>query len=140
MVVNLYLETTIRSPRETEGMIGYVIEAPTNKGPATITNFHEIVATRNQAELLALILPLQRIRKYTGTINIYADFDHIAAGFENGWIDTWQENKWKNAKGKPVANASLWQETLILLKGRKVLFHKGENEYRSWLKAQMKEE
>lgn len=35
MEVNLYLESTIKSPRESEGIIGFVIEVQTKGEPAT---------------------------------------------------------------------------------------------------------
>lgn len=139
MDVNIYLETTIKSPRESIGTIGYVVEVPTSKGPATFSNFHRIVATKNQAQIMALNMALSSLKKMPLALSIYADFDYLAAGFEQGWMEQWQENGWKNAKGEVVKNASLWQETLILLNGNEVTVHTGEqHEYKSWLRSEMK--
>lgn len=139
MHVKIYLESTIKSPRESTGVIGYVVEVPTSKGPATFSNFHHITATKNQAQIMALNMALARMKKMPFTLSIYADFDYLAAGFSQGWIEQWRDNRWKNAKGEPVKNASLWQETLILLNGNEVTVHTGEqHEYKSWLISEMK--
>lgn len=139
MHVKIYLESTIKSPRESTGVIGYVVEVPTSKGPATFSNFHHIIATKNQAQVMALNMALARMKKMPFALSIYADFDYLAAGFSQGWLDQWRDNRWKNAKGEPVKNASLWQETLILLNGNEVMVHTGEqHEYKSWLRSEMK--
>lgn len=131
------MESTIKSPRESAGVIGYVVEVPTSRGPATFSNFHKIFATKNQAQIMALNMALARIKKMTLTFSIYADFDYLAAGFSQGWIDQWRENGWKNAKGEVVKNASLWQETLILLNGNGVMMHPGESKYKKWLESEV---
>lgn len=138
MEVKIYLESTIKSPRESAGVIGYVVEVPTSKGPATFSNFHHITATKNQAQIMALNMALSSLKKMPLALSIYADFDYLAAGFEQGWLDQWQENGWKNAKGEVVKNASLWQETLILLNGNPVEIKREKNEYRSWIQGEMK--
>lgn len=42
MDVNLYLESSIKSPRESEGIIGFVIEVPTTGEPATKSQFYRV--------------------------------------------------------------------------------------------------
>ena len=139
MEVNIYLESTIKTPRESTGTIGYVVEVLTSQGPATVNNFHTVTATKNQAQIMALNMALSTLKKMPLALSIYADFDHLAAGFEQGWIDQWKQQGWKNAKGEVVKNASLWQETLILLNGNPVEIKKYEkNEYRTWMLSEMK--
>ena len=139
VIVNIYLESTISSPKESTGVVGYVVEVPTSKGPATFSNFHSITATKNQAQIMALNMALSRIKKMPLALSIYADFDYLAAGFTQGWVDQWKENGWKNAKGEVVKNASLWQETLILLNGNEISVNTGEqHEYKNWIQNEMK--
>lgn len=135
--VNIYMASTITTPRESTGVIGYVVEVPTSKGPATFSNFHRITATKNQAQIMCLNMALFKIKRIPLTLSIYADFDYVKAAFEQEWLSRWKENGWKNAKGEPVKNATLWQETLILLNGNGVTMHPGESKYKKWLESEV---
>lgn len=139
MHVKIYLESTIKSPRESTGVIGYVVEVPTSKGPATFSNFHHITATKNQAQIMALNMALARMKKMPFTLSIYADFGYLESAFSQGWIDQWKKNGWKNAKNEPVGNAAMWQEALILLSGNEISFdHETKDKYRNWMLSEMK--
>ena len=141
MDVNLYLESTIKSPRESEGIIGFVIEVPTKGDPATKSQFYRVTANKNQAQLMILNIALSHLKKMPFALSIYADFRYLESAFSQGWIEEWEKNGWKNAKNEPVANAAMWQETLILLNGNKVTWHQGEeHSYKKWMISQMKEE
>lgn len=139
MDVNLYLESSIKSPRESEGIIGFVIEVPTKGEPATKSQFYRVTANKNQAQLMILNIALSHLKKMPFALSIYADFRYLESAFSQGWIEEWEENGWKNAKNEPVANAAMWQETLILLNGNKVLFdHETKDKYRNWMLSEMK--
>ena len=139
MDVNLYLESTIKSPRESEGFIGVVIEVPTKGEPATKSQFYRVTANKNQAQLMILNIALSHLKKMPFALSIYADFRYLESAFSQGWIEEWEKNGWKNAKNEPVANAAMWQETLILLNGNKVLFdHETKDKYRNWMLSEMK--
>lgn len=139
MDVNLYLISTIKTPKPSDGIIGFVIEIPTSGEPATKSQFYRVNSTKNQSQIMILNIALSHLKKNRFRFSIYADFDYLAAGFSQGWIEQWRDNRWKNAKGEPVKNASLWQETLILLNGNEVTVHTGEqHEYKSWLISEMK--
>ena len=36
--------------------------------------------------------------------------------FNEGWLDKWQTNGWKNSKKEPVANQDLWKKMLEAIK------------------------
>ena len=38
---------------------------------------------------MALNMALSRIKKMPLALSIYADFDYLAAGFTQGWVDQW---------------------------------------------------
>lgn len=118
MDVNLYLESSIKSPRESEGIIGFVIEVPTIGEPATKSQFYRVTANKNQAQLMILNIALSHLKKMPFALSIYADFGYLESAFSQGWIDQWKKNGWKNAKNEPVGNAAMWQEALILLSAR----------------------
>lgn len=141
MEVNLYLESTIKSPRESEGIIGFVIEVPTKGEPETKSQFYRVTANKNQAQLMILNIALSHLKKIPFALSIYADFGYLEGAFSQGWIDKWEKSDWRNAKNEPVGNAAMWQETLILLNGNEVSWHVGEeHSYKKWMISQMKEE
>jgi ribonuclease HI len=49
-------------------------------------------------------------------IKIYSDSAYFIRAFNEGWLDKWQRNGWKNAKKEPVANQDLWEKILQLKK------------------------
>jgi ribonuclease HI len=138
--VNLYLESTIRSPQASDGIIGFVIEVPiTEEESATKSQFYRVTANKNQAQLMILNIALSHLKKMPFALSIYADFGYLESAFSQGWIDQWKKNGWKNAKNEPVGNAAMWQEALILLNGNKVLFdHETKDKYRNWMLSEMK--
>ncbi len=64
-------------------------------------------------EIQAHIQALGRMTK-SAKLDIITDSQYVNTAFKEGWINRWQQNGWKNSKGKPVANAELWK---ALLKG-----------------------
>lgn len=139
MDVNLYLASTIKSPKASDGIIGFVIEVPTKGEPATKSQFYRVTANKNQAQLMILNIALSHLKKMPFALSIYADFEYLESTFLQGWIEEWEKNGWKNAKNEPVANAAMWQETLILLNGNEILFdHETKDKYRNWMLSEMK--
>lgn len=41
--------------------------------------------------------------------------DALAAAWSNGWVNTWQQHSWKNAKGNTIRNAEQWQQLYELM-------------------------
>lgn len=139
MDVNLYLESTIRSPQASDGIIGFVIEVPTKGEPATKSQFYRVTANKNQAQLMILNIALSHLKKMSFALSIYADFGYLESAFSQGWIDQWKKNGWKNAKNEPVGNAAMWQEALMLLNGNEISFHgRTKDKYRNWMLSEMK--
>lgn len=137
--VNLYLESTIRSPQASDGIIGFVIEVPTKGEPATKSQFYRVTANKNQAQLMILNIALSHLKKMSFALSIYADFGYLESAFSQGWIDQWKKNGWKNAKNEPVGNAAMWQEALMLLNGNEISFHgRTKDKYRNWMLSEMK--
>ena len=48
---------------------------------------------------------------------INCDSAYIVNAFEDGWIDKWKKNGWKNSKGEDVVNQDYWN-ILIEQKGQ----------------------
>jgi len=69
--------------------------------------------TNNRMELIALIKGLQNI-KVNSSIDFYSDSQYIINALTKGWIKSWQNNGWKTANKKPVANKDLWEKVIDL--------------------------
>lgn len=126
--VNIYTVTSYKSPRQTSGAVGYLIEVLTEKGPATCLKYEDIEETTiNGAELLAIVSALRRLTPAATEISIYTNSAYVANAVSNGWVDKWKQNGWKNEKGKAIGHQELWEEMLNLLVGRRVSFHVKEH-------------
>ncbi len=135
--VNIYTYTNIKGPGKKSGAFIYILETETVKGPVTLTKAELIKdATEHQAELKVLIEALKRLNRLCN-LSIYTDSAYLAAAFNQGWLENWIKNDWKNSKGDPVANMSEWQETLNLLGLNTFEFHvKKEHSYYKWMRAE----
>ena len=135
--VKIFMQTGIKSIRPADGAAGYLLEAQTEKGPATLSKIYTIRnTTAHAAELSVLIEAVKRLREPC-SLTIFTDSTYIAAAVENGWLEEWAANDWKTSKGKNVANRELWEELRELLKIHTVTFTQAEGEYSSWLKCEV---
>lgn len=126
--VNTYTMTTYKSPRQKSGVIGYLIEVPTEKGPATCLKYEESrEMTINGAELQAIVEALRRLTKDAVEIAVYTDCAYVANAVANGWAEKWRQNGWKNEKKKDISSRDLWEEMLNLLVGKHISFHVKEH-------------
>lgn len=115
MDVNIYTDSTIRSPQRGSGTAIYLIECP--EYPDNIVkgfvSFPDI--TEDALELTALIEALSRFNKPT-TIRIYTKCKGVFYALDTGRIQKARLTGWVNADGKPTKNAELWDIFISLLK------------------------
>lgn len=71
-------------------------------------------ATQNSNILYALETAL-RILQRPCILNIYTESDYLTSAIRCGWIVKWQQNGWKNAKGKTIGNMEQWRRVTELL-------------------------
>ncbi|ADI01436.1 MAG TPA: ribonuclease HI [Syntrophothermus lipocalidus] len=76
--------------------------------------------TNQRMELTAVIEALKALKVEGWDVEVYSDSAYLVNAFNQGWLEKWQRNGWKNAKNDPVANQDLWQELLRLSKKNKV--------------------
>ncbi|MBE5738424.1 MAG: ribonuclease HI [Clostridiales bacterium] len=79
--------------------------------------------TNNRMEITAVIEGLKLLKEDV-ELDIYSDSAYVVNAFEQGWIESWQNNGWRTAGKKPVQNIELWQELLTLLSSHKVTWNK----------------
>ena len=66
----------------------------------------EKTTTNNRMELMAPIMALRKIKKFSEII-IYTDSTYLKNGITI-WIKKWEKNGWKSTNKKPVKNKDLW--------------------------------
>ena len=88
--------------------------------------------TNNRMELVAVIEGLKTLNQPC-SVNLYSDSQYVVDAFNQGWIDAWQQNSWRNAANKEVKNVDLWKLLLELTNVHNVNFIKvkghSDNEY-----------
>jgi ribonuclease HI len=70
-------------------------------------------ATNQQMELRAAIEGLRALPRPC-RVTLYCDSSYVVNCFRRAWWRRWQENGWRNAARRPVANRALWEELLEL--------------------------
>ena len=74
--------------------------------------------TNNRMELTAAIQGLRALRDIPETqgrpVVLHSDSKYLTDAFNKFWITNWQNNGWRNASRKPVANREFWEELAAL--------------------------
>ncbi len=96
-------------------------------------------ATENQAVLTAVAEAAERLTK-TCSVRVFTGDGHVYGAVKNRWHIRWEKNGWKNAKGKPVANAALWKRMADALQEHTCAFCRGQNPYREVMKRKLEKE
>ena len=88
--------------------------------------------TNNKMELKGAIEGLKALKEPC-EVDLYSDSQYLVDAFNQGWLNSWQLNGWRNASKKEVKNVELWQELIELTNVHKVAFIKvkghADNEY-----------
>lgn len=138
MKLNIYIYTTIRTVRKSDGVGVYLLEAVTNKEPVTIDRIvQQADMNFNAATLSLLSLAMSHVVKPC-EIEIYVDSSYVGNAIAKRWPDKWENDSWKNAKGKDIADAGNWNTIWTQLKKfcKSPVVHIGEkHSYSSWMES-----
>ena len=136
--IDIYALTNIRGIGKSSGAFIWLFEFMTSKGVVTRNEKKSVVnVTARIAELMALIKALERITKPC-EIMIHVSNSNLAKTLENGWIHTWAETGFINAKGEQMKDAALWQQFYDLFKQHTFLGVTCERHtYTSWMKTEL---
>lgn len=147
MLVTVYVESGIRGPARRSGAGTWLVEyirkdgAPETRpvDPADAVTW--LPDTTQAALELNMLIDALSILTKPCSVRINTECEHILNVFENGWIKKWKESDWQNSKGKPVANAELWQQVSEYIDVHEdVLVEKGENSYRNIMQMEILKE
>lgn len=145
MKVNIYTYSTAKSPKAAKSQceaVGFVIEYQDR--PDKAVSQMKIINGMSwyQSELYVLERALSRINAMC-EVHIYTECPYVAAGFEQGWLESWKGNGWKTAAKKEVSNLEEWKslDAIVQQYDHELLFHvKEDHSYRKWLKNNMEKE
>lgn len=137
--VNIYISTMAKGVRAATGYWSYVLETVWNGETKTVEDVRsETMATTNILNLMALYRALERMKK-PSQIKVYTDRGYLAGPINNNWLDAWEHNDWKNAKGEPVKNADIWKAIWQQSMEHEVSVEVVESHpYKSWQQEQLK--
>lgn len=147
MLVTVYVESGIRGPARRSGAGTWLVEYIRKDGtpetrPVDPADAVTWLPDTTQAALeLNMLIDALSILTKPCSVRINTECEHILNVFENGWIEKWKESDWQNSKGKPVANAELWQQVSEYIDVHEdVLVEKGENSYRNIMQMEILKE
>ncbi len=147
MLVTVYVESGIRGPARRSGAGIWLVEYIRKDGtpetrPVDPADAVTWLPDTTQAALeLNMLIDALSILTKPCSVRINTECEHILNVFENGWIEKWKESDWQNSKGKPVANAELWQQLSEYIDVHEdVLVEKGENSYRNIMQMEILKE
>ncbi len=133
MQVEIYTETSIRSPRKQKGHFGYIlVYRPEGKDDATVSDFKERTdVTPHEIELEALICAMSRLNRPC-EVRLIQSNQYIQNMVTTGNLSHWQQNGWKTAKGDEVKSKELWQKLSVLLDRHSATWTE-DSGYQQWL-------
>ncbi len=79
--------------------------------------------TNQRMELMAAIQALGALKEPC-LVQLHSDSAYLINAFNQGWVNNWQRNGWKNAKKQPVENQDLWQKLIDLANKHEVTWIK----------------
>lgn len=140
--VNIITVTTAKGPRQQEMVGMFLVEQIHNGIPITKEGYlyrEKIAKTEMTLQLLvnaAFIVSKARID--FDSVEIFTDEGLVESAFRNKWIENWNESGWKNAKGKDVANAEIWQQLYEIMKSssKRFIVTKERSQYKGWMELQ----
>ena len=137
--VNLYVETTVRGPRQQGGRWMYLLEFVTRRGdPVTLWKIGDWEPEKeNTLVLRALSAALDRLR-LPCVIDAYTGSSQIRSAIANGWLEEWQARDWKTAKGQEIRHRQLWQEIAPKMEPHLVFMRADGHPYRLWMQEKLK--
>ena len=68
-------------------------------------------STNNRMELTAALEALKALDAPT-RVKLHTDSAYLSNAFNQGWLDSWQENDWQTASNDDVKNQQLWKDLL----------------------------
>lgn len=79
--------------------------------------------TNNRMEVFSIIQGLCQLKEPC-EVTIYSDSAYAVNTINEGWLENWKRNNWKNAKNESVKNQDLWNDLCVRMSKHRVRFVK----------------
>ena len=121
--VSIYIYISHKGNPRGAGDAIALLEFIDNKGTAhtRITRAAGNDCTKNSLTLEVTIMALEMLVKPC-EVTIHTDNKYIESCVSLGWLKKWQQDGWKKAGGKPLANLELWKDFYISMQTHKIKF------------------
>lgn len=123
MKVKIYSDGSARSNPEGPGGYGTVIHYVDPRGQLHVREFSSGYkkTTNNRMELMGVITGLEALTR-SCEVEVISDSKYVTDAFNEGWVDNWIMNNWRNSQKKTVLNRDLWIRLLKAMEPHKVTY------------------
>lgn len=135
MQVKIYITVDSSSPKVTEKVFGYVLEAMRGGLIETREGFGKTTGTYHQAVLTALAKALDRFNRPC-EVCVCSEDEFVLNMLERN-LAVWAGNEFLTTKNKPVANQREWMEIWRLSNMHLILTEPGRHDYTGWLRGEI---
>lgn len=136
-IVHIYAESETADFRSMDRGVGYVLEAVLPSGKTvTREKFQWMTGTYNDVILRAFNEALARM---TGSseIHLHTQDKYILTAIDR-YLDTWEANGFRNAKGEEISSAEHWKKFASLIENHLICVEAGHHSYLNWMINEMK--
>lgn len=129
MICHVYLETSIKWSKQSDGIIGIVFTDQDDVGRKTLFG-----TVQNATEHEAVLIGINRALGYLSEYDVIHIHVSSTVGYSFKYLEKWQASGFVGAKGCKVKHAEIWEEISEKSKGKTLKMHINEhNGYRNWL-------
>lgn len=138
--VTIYIESTWRGPSRRDGVAMWLVETMVNEQPVTRKGFvHVENGTEAQGTLMALVNAFFILKKRC-SVRVFTPCEHVLYTVQNHWHIRWQDEGWKNARGKPVKNGKLWKMLIEKMEEHVYSFDSYRHAYTNVMQMELNQE
>lgn len=131
-VVNIYVATDIKGVGKKKGKYIYLLETETSKGLATIHDVKEIEATKDVAELTALVAAVGRLKQAPAELNIYVTSEQLKLNIVH-YLKEWAKRNFCKSDGRRLTCWELWKSLWENTRNFDMRVYNKTHSYSNWL-------
>ncbi len=133
--INIFTQTTIKSPRAQKGKIIYLLESVYKGEPITKHFIDEVEGNWNDAGMEAVRRALKKVNG-PAEIVIWTDCPYVELNIDRA--REWQQEDFETTAGEKRKHWEQWKDILECLEGCTYKVTTGRNEYTHWLISELK--
>ena len=130
--VNIYVQTNIKGVGKKKGKYIYLIEKETSKGPATLHKVEEIEATKDVAELTALVAAVSHLKQMPLQVDVYVTSEQLKLNIMH-YLRIWASHNFCKSDGKRLSCWELWKDLWEKSRIFDMRVHNKTHSYTNWL-------